>query len=551
MSAELGQLFDAAVERIRAARPLASDSARTPELITSALGILTELTAYTRELNWGRKAGKPPTAMATATADLRSHLTGATGHLRTADRITPAATPETPSLLDEARAALAASRDLLHTHRGPDRQLLTPYALLLARTGSQHYLTLRIADVTWELGRLAADLAEGSTSPHLAETLHLARHELDQATVLGRAAAQDARHETGSLPAAPSTHPIPLTPDEAPARALTHLEDASEQLLRVSFEAARTTPGEPRLTGSDLPHLARSLALTRLLSAHLLQHATANTPGADTTLLDHLQTAARHWHGVAEAWHHLVDLDDPSAHPLLPPYDFGTRHLGQATPLPLPPAPHIACNIATTLMLRTGRLLHGPDWNPHTPCPARPPRSPDGLVESTGGMGPLLHALYRMSVAGRALAASIPALVGKAGDNLVTDSIEHRPPGLPADIRFYPAHHRQIERINDRYRTAGTAEDILCTSLLHHAQEAGWPIARARLDAAITELYPPAKPALSRQQEKILERIIADSQIRTDRFASAVRRAVHPPEGPPVLPPHNHDSTYAPHSPRP
>ncbi|MCX4538974.1 hypothetical protein OHA79_44775 (plasmid) [Streptomyces sp. NBC_00841] len=539
MSVELGQLFDAAVEHIRRARPLASDDGYTGALLASTLDILIQLDIYSRELNWdgAGEEGEPPAAMEEATVHLRSHLIEATNYLHIASRLKPPATAGATTPLHDALAALAASRDLLHTHRGPDRQLLTPYALLLTQAGSQKYLALRITDVTWELGRLATDMAERS-DPAQVEALQSARRELDQATVLGRAATRDTYHETGSLPAAPDTRPIPFVPAEPPAKTLTHLENASEQLLRIAFAAARTPTGEPRLTGFDLPQLARSLALTRLLSAQLLQHISANSPDTQLALHAELQTSARRWNTVAEAWHHLVDLNDPSARPLLPRYDYLTRQRSQAVPPPQPLTPHPACEIAATQALRTGRLLYGPDWQPHAGSRTHPPRPRASLLADTEGAGPVLHTLYRMSMAGRHLAAAIPALIEKAAHSLVTDSIEHRPPKLPTTMRFYPAHHRQIEQINEEYRAAGVAEGTLCTKLLHQAQAAGRPIARARLDAAITEIYPPDRPALSAQQEKILERIIADIERRTEHFTSAVQRAVHQPQNPPH--PHNH-----------
>lgn len=116
------------------------------------------------------------------------------------------------------------------------------------------------------------------------------------------------------------------------------------------------------------------------------------------------------------------------------------------------------------------------------------------------------------------------------------------------DLRFYPAHHRQIAQITEQYRTTGTAEDARCTSLIHRAQETGQPIARVGLDTAITELYPPAAPAFSAEQEKILQRIIADSESRTVRFSTAAQRIRRP-----AVPPAEQDlhNPQAPHGPRP
>ncbi|MFF3787153.1 hypothetical protein [Streptomyces sp. NPDC001933] len=533
MNVELGQLFDATTEHIRRARPLASDNTYTGALLASTLDILMHIDTSTREMNWTGEEGEPPTVMEEASAHLRSHLIEATRLLDIAYRLTPLAPAGVTTPLHAALPALVASRDLLHTHRGPDRQLLTPYALLLARADNQKYLALRIADVTWELGRLVAGMAELG-APARAEVLISARRELDQATVLGRAAIRETHHETGSLPAAADTRPIPFAPAEPPAQSLNHLEYASEQLLRISFTAARTPVDERRLTGSDLPRIAGSLALARLLSAQLLQHISPDTP---LPLHTELQASARRWHAVAETWHHIVDLNDPSARPLLPRYDFLTRHRGQAIPPPQPLIPHPACEIAATQALRTGRLLYGPHWQPHAGSRMCRPRPRTSLLADTAGVGPVLHALYRMSVASRFLAATVPTLVEKAAGSLVTDSIEHRPLQLPSTMRFYPAHHRQIEQINDAYRLAGTTESTLCTKLLHQAQATGRPIARARLDTSITEAYPLTSPVFSARHRKILERITTDSERRTKHFTSAAQQNAHQPQNPPH--PHN------------
>ncbi|MGW4348990.1 hypothetical protein ACWEL8_28510 [Streptomyces sp. NPDC004690] len=537
MSAELGQLFDTAVKHIRMARPLASDGAHIPAVITAALDILNELDRYVRDLGWNGdqdpRFGAPAALMERTTADLRNHLADATTHLYSAARLTSPGSAVAPSALQRALAALTASRDLVYTHRGPDRQLLTPYALLLARASSQHYLAQRITDVTWQLGGLVGELAAHSSSPDLSGELQAARHELDQTTVLGRAAAREADRDIGSLPAAPALQPVPVLPDESPAEALTQLDGAGEQLLRIALEEARAHAlGRRPLSGSDLPQLARSLAMTRLVSARLLEHATRDR-AADSPLPSALTEATRHWHTTAEAWHHVVDLDDPSAHPLLPPHDYRLRRSGQASPLPQPLSPHPACDIATAMTLRAGRLLYGPTWAPHAGSRDQPVRSPGRLREEIGGVGRLLHTLYRMSFASRFLASAVPAVVENASHRFVTDSIEHRPPQLLPTMRFYPAHHRQIERINERHRTAGAAEKALSTSLVHHARAAGEPITRAGLDTAITELYLPDALALSPRQEAVLQRIMDDHAHRMAGFVTAVRRRTSPPAPPP------------------
>ncbi|AEY94003.1 hypothetical protein SHJG_8738 [Streptomyces hygroscopicus subsp. jinggangensis 5008] len=143
------------------------------------------------------------------------------------------------------------------------------------------------------------------------EELQAARRELDQSTVLGRAAAHQASPETAALPAAPALHPVPVTPKESPADSLAHLILGAEQLTRIAFEAAHSS-AERRMSGSDLPKLARWLAMTRLITARLLEHATTGEHAQDR-LVAGLAASARDWHTAAQAWHHIVDLPPPSA----------------------------------------------------------------------------------------------------------------------------------------------------------------------------------------------------------------------------------------------
>ncbi|WP_286246953.1 hypothetical protein [Streptomyces graminofaciens] len=180
---------------------------------------------------------------------------------------------------------------------------------------------------------------------------------------------------------------------------------------------------------------ADDLALARLLSAQLLTHAAPDS--APSALVTDLRTAARQWQREAEAWHHVVDLDDPSAHPLLPPYGYLARRRGQTSPLPQPPAAHPACVIAATMALRAGRLLYGPAWQPDEGSRIRP-RRPPGILAEAGGEARLLHALYRMFATGRFLAAVLPALVERTAGNLVTDSLDHRPADIADAVRFLP-----------------------------------------------------------------------------------------------------------------
>jgi hypothetical protein len=312
------------------------------------------------------------------------------------------------------------------------------------------------------------------------------------------------------------THALPLGP-------LIHLPVSTAPCLLslVLFSAGLQVP-------------ARSLAMTRLITARLLEHATTGEGGGvDGQLAAGLVASARYRHTAAEAWHHIVDLDDPTAHPALPPYDYVTRRRGLASRLARPSAPHPVCDIAAITVLRAGRLLYGPDWTPLTGSRIPPERPPAELREAIGGVGRLLHTLYRLSAAGRFLASATPTVVERAAGGLVTDSIEHCPPHLPATVRFYPVLYRQTEQIAACHRAAGAAEKALCTGFVDQCRVSGEPITREGLDQEIAELYLPDVAAFSPRQEAVLQRIMEDHERRMTGFTAAVRQRVHGAGHPP------------------
>ncbi|MFD9484173.1 hypothetical protein [Streptomyces sp. NPDC059991] len=537
MTVELGHLFDQAVRHIAAARTVAADSTYAPALLQGAVAILSELDSATRDFGWSGDDTEH-TVMAAATNDLRTHFLAAAHRMTTAHSLATGPPRLTP--LDDTRTLVAAARDLLNTHRGPDGEPLTHYALLLAQAGHQHYLALRMTDVTWHLGRLTADLADAAVSSVLRDELTAARAHLDQATVLGRHThAPAARHAIASLPPAPPPGPLPSS--EPGATTLKQLSTGSEYLLRTAFESAHGRPVPPHLSGTDLTRLARSLSLMRLLSAQLVRHTHADPTSrnaASAEAVTALLEAARHWHSAAASWHHIVDLNDPTDHPQLPPYDLATVRRHQAVPMPRPDSPHPACALAQTLAVRTGRLLYGPAWQPTHGTRGHPTRPPAVIWEETGGPGPLWEALYQAATAGRHLAAAIPVLIERRTGHLVTDSIDHRSQAIPPHVRFYPAHHRQIAHLVNEHSTCRQNDDALRSALARLADTADHPISRVDLDNAVVRLFPAPAASLSPRQVAQLQRISEASEQRRTHFTEAVQR-LRPAARPNPVQPHS------------
>ncbi|MDX2395225.1 hypothetical protein NJL88_35270 [Streptomyces sp. DK15] len=74
-----------------------------------------------------------------------------------------------------AAQALAAVRDTIGSHLGPDRRPLTAYAYLLRHQAAFDYLTHRYSEVAWAGGQLVSRLAQGVEHPGAAEAFEAAR----------------------------------------------------------------------------------------------------------------------------------------------------------------------------------------------------------------------------------------------------------------------------------------------------------------------------------------------------------------------------------------
>ncbi|MFJ8752356.1 hypothetical protein ACIREO_23920 [Streptomyces sp. NPDC102441] len=118
------------------------------------------------------------------TKDLVYHLSRASDAVQSAQRLLPppGAGPAENHLPD-ASAAVHAVRDVIESHRGPDRVPLTAYAYGLTTGPAHHYLTRRCSELAWGAAQVASGLAQDSVDPAVAAAFGDVRHFLSEASV--------------------------------------------------------------------------------------------------------------------------------------------------------------------------------------------------------------------------------------------------------------------------------------------------------------------------------------------------------------------------------
>ncbi|MFJ2110767.1 hypothetical protein ACIOEX_02370 [Streptomyces sp. NPDC087850] len=481
----LGELYDTAdarLSQVPGALRAGLDTSQRAALAADLDRFLTRLQA-----SFG---GTEPTRAIVA-SDLTAHLAMAQTEVRTALRLLPEPSPTDAGrarmLFTEATHAVSAVRDVIESHRSVDRMPLTPYAYHFSSQPALDYLTRRTADLAWQAGQISHELTQGMMHPGVADALTNARRYLDQAAVFGRAGTRNTDPAAAAFPLALPVEPVQVGADPT-HRLPAGLEDDCERLSRASFEVLHDRT-DHRLSGSDVQHLSRWAAMGRLLSGRLLlrvadQHPDAPTAEALRSAAGHLRDAAQAWQGAAAKWRRIVDVADPRAHPKLPPPSYEIVRRGQVVQLPQV-VPHPAAVIMHTSVTRLGKLLYGPQWSPDGVArgPGQP-RPAGEILTDTRGEGRLAATLYRLPATGRQLALAAPAAIQRAKSGLVTDSPEHRPPGLDRGIHWYPIHEHQAEPLCVAYEAVGRAEEAAAASLLRVAENAGTAVPRALLDIA-------------------------------------------------------------------
>jgi hypothetical protein len=414
--------------------------------------------------------------------------------------------------LRAADEQVAASRDLLGSHRLPDGRPATPYLRLLAQAAARRHVTARLAGLMWESSRVLASLADRHDEPAVRAALMTAREEAVRASTLGRVAAADgAAAEIEALPAAPMLLPDRLAAPDLPGT-VRRVGDACGRIGQAVFGG-----GERPLSGSDMRQMARSLALGHLLAGRVLLHlADEQFPELGDGLrqaASQLRGAARAWQETAAAWERVVDLRDPREHPRLPRFSYQVVRDGGAVPLPRT-TPHPATVDAHAVAVRWGHLLYGGQWSPTAGVRAEP-RPAGHVLTDAGGLGPLLAGVYRLPATGEQLAHAGPHILRTARPALVTERIEGRPTGLPRQLRWYPVPARRLDALADAYPPAADAERHAVTATLATAKVAGTAVPRACLDAAVHRISAPPgsspldAPYASAAQERKAAREVA------------------------------------------
>ncbi|MFD8799922.1 hypothetical protein [Streptomyces atroolivaceus] len=474
--ATLDELFDTAGDRLRrAAATPSSDRPATTGQLDRFLSALTEPLGL----------GDEDAPQSAATKDLLYQLQRASDAVQAAQRmLPPSGTGPAESHLPDALAAVHAVRDVIESHRGPDRVPLTAYAYALSTGPAHHYLTRRCSELAWGAAQVASGLARDTLDPSAAAAFGDVRHFLSEASLFGRDGTRDADAAIGALSLTLPVSPVQADPADRTQDVPANLAEDCDRLSRAAFETLHHR-AEHRMSGSDLQQLARWTVMQRLLAGRVLLRVAEELPDEAAAALrgsaGALRGSAQAWQKSATAWHRIVDIADPRSHPKLPAPSYEIVRRGEVVRLPRV-IPHPATVIAHTAAVRVGQLLYGPEWRPE--AATRPdPREGAEILADAQGAGGLASALYRLPASGWQLALAAPQAVSLARGGLVTDVVEHQEPGRRSH-RFRPIRLHQLEALSLPYKAVLPAEQASAASLLEVAGQAGVPVPRALLDAA-------------------------------------------------------------------
>ncbi|MFJ8863995.1 hypothetical protein ACIRD8_37070 [Streptomyces sp. NPDC102451] len=475
--ATLDELFDTAGDRLRTAA-----AAPSPDRPASARQLDRFLTALTEPVGLGDEDA-PRSA---ATLDLVHHLRRASDVLRSAlGLLPPPGAGPAENHLPDALAAVHAVRDVIESHRGPDRVPLTAYAYALDTVPAHHYLTRRCSELAWGAAQVASGLAQDTLDPSAAAAFGDVRHFLSRASVLGQDGARDADAAIGALSLTLPVSAVQADPSDRTQDVPSNLAEDCDRLSRAAFETLHHRSDHP-MSGSDLQQLARWTAMQRLLAGRVLLTVAEELPDETAAALREsagaLRGSAQAWQKSATAWHRIVDIADPRSHPALPAPSYEIVRRGEVVRLPQV-IPHPATVIAHTAAVRVGQLLYGPQWRPENAT--RPePRGGAEILADARSAGALASALYRLPAAGWQLALAAPQAVSQARGGLVTDVFEQQAQKGRRNHRFRPIHRQQLDALSHSYKAVLPAEQASAASLLEVARQTGVPVPRALLDAA-------------------------------------------------------------------
>ncbi len=474
--ATLGELFDQAAAHLDRAAG-ARLAAPSPAATSAALGALEPVLLRLRDGFLGPRPPWRSLGVSEAEQVLTENLHQTLWHIDQQIRRLPApdheaAAPIVPHLSD-AHRLVTAVKDLISSHQDADQRPLTPYAHLLTTVPARDYLVSRTAELARQAAavtRLLIDAGAGS-----GVDLIDARSFLDRAALTG---AQAARTADIAISAFPTALPVQVLHDTARPETEA-LGDDCERLSRAAFELLQGRTDWP-LSGSDLTHTARWMALTRLLSGRVLLRMAGEDTDTGTRATEALRQSYLAWRDVTRAWNRIVDTADPTAHPALPLPSYQHVLRGQVVRLPQI-TPHAATDISGLTTLRLGRLLYGEDWSP-TSGPPPEARGATEIIADAAGEERLLTALYRLSATGWQLAVAAPAAVLRMRTGLVTDEPTLTPRPSNTGSPFQPVHPRQLDKVIELYGAAARADQDASAALLQLARASGVSVPRAALD---------------------------------------------------------------------
>jgi hypothetical protein len=434
------------------------------EFTRSMVGVVTVMARYSADIaavladshpkaavpgTWPRASIQAREALGNASMFLQPApaSTGRPGHPRPAD---PAA-----RRLDAAAAALAAGRDLLHTHVAvrPDGSRLerSEWAPVVTSAPVARALLL-------ELGLWARRIAEHGArialpGPAARHGTGEERHRLNTACqwlwVLDSAVQAAHRHQPVTAAEIRLLHAIPAsTPalrclpggTEMVTRLCQGTSSTAERIRHAATITAPDPTWSPALTGDSLSHAATCSTvishhceiLLASLAARARQHGADRLAGRLLGCADTAGQARAAWLHTARAWRRIT-----------------TDTRGTISP---------AAAETTDLVLWTGRLAYAdPSWIPAL-GPSHATRPPDALAPEPGDLPIVISAVHQASQTLTQIAAADHSQIraaAEAGRLLVpTRSLPDR---FDIPHPFAPAPRDRVNALLDAYHDAGTA----------------------------------------------------------------------------------------------
>jgi hypothetical protein len=429
-----------------------------------------------------------------ACAQARQALTNAAGFLLRPGTGRPV-WPPPPSVsplarrLDEAAAALATGRDLLHTHFTPGpqggRAHRSPWALAITSEPVNRALLAEIAALARPIARHGANVAlapiAGTPSP--SEHRRALGAACDWLLVLAGSIDTASRRQPVAtadreLLAAIPVYAMPARPSLAAAETVSGLYDGvtatAERLRHLAWQTAGQPPWSPRLTATSLRQAAEASTVTSHHCALLAKTLGATAHGVGPAAKSDLSATATAAHQARGAWYQAARA---------------LRHITTDTHGQLSPAAAEARDLAWW----TGRLAYtDPAWTLAS-GPDHPVRTPQDLAPQPDDLPQAVAAVHHAADALALLAdTEYDHLRGAIQARRILVPTRTLPDDYDIPRPYAPAPDESTSILLSQYRDACHASRNAAATIGHAAQATRAP---SRALTAARAASQPASPA--------------------------------------------------------